>query len=215
MKKTIVAAFIVAALALGLNSGNVNAQAAQPAATPPQPVTVTVEKGDSLSKIANRYETTWPRVFYANTEVENPHLINPGDVLRIPTADEQLTERPLPADMPAPAPAPSPAPTPAVKKQAAVAPKKSTASRSTAAPTNYPVSANAAKAFIYMKESGNNPNATNSIGCYGIGQDCNGQLRQLCGADYACQDQFFTNYAMKRYGSWEAAYAFWQNNHWW
>ena len=217
MKKTVLAAFIFAVMALGASSGNVSAQAVEPATTPAQPVMVTVEKGDSLSKIANRYETTWPRVFYANTEVENPHLINPGDELRIPTAEEVLKERPLPADRPAPTPAPvakkqAAAP---VKKTLAVAPKKSTTTRTTTASTSYPVSSNAAKAFIYMKESGNNPNATNPTGCYGIGQDCNGVVRNMCGADYDCQDEYFTNYAMRRYGSWEAAYAFWQNNHWW
>lgn len=78
-----------------------------------------------------------------------------------------------------------------------------------------PVPSNEAKAFIYQHESGNNPTATNSIGCYGIGQDCNGIVLSKCGANYACQDEYFTGYAMRRYGSWEAAYAFWIANNWW
>jgi len=72
-----------------------------------------------------------------------------------------------------------------------------------------------AKSCIYDRESGNNPNATNGIGCYGIGQDCNGVLQSSCGANYACQDAYFNSYAADRYGSWEAAWSFWQANGWW
>jgi TolA-binding protein len=78
----------------------------------------------------------------------------------------------------------------------------------------YSLPANQAKAFIYQHESGNNPNAVNSIGCRGIGQACPGS-KLPCGADYACQDAWFTNYAMTRYGSWEAAYQFWIAHRWW
>jgi hypothetical protein len=70
------------------------------------------------------------------------------------------------------------------------------------------------KDYIYMKESGCNPSAVNSIGCRGIGQACPGN-KLPCGADFDCQDAWFSNYAIQRYGSWEAAYAFWLNNHWW
>lgn len=71
-----------------------------------------------------------------------------------------------------------------------------------------------AKSCIYSHESGNNPSAVNSIGCRGIGQACPGS-KLPCDADYACQDAYFTNYAMTRYGSWENAWAFWQANKWW
>lgn len=71
-----------------------------------------------------------------------------------------------------------------------------------------------AKAFIYQKESGNNPNAVNSIGCRGLGQACPGS-KLPCGADYACQDAWFTGYMQQRYGSWTKAYQFWIKNHWW
>lgn len=82
---------------------------------------------------------------------------------------------------------------------------------------NTPVDANSAKMFIYLKESGNNPQARNSAGCLGLGQACPGsKLLAVCpNLDYACEDAFFTNYALSRYGSWEAALAFWQSNHWW
>lgn len=75
-------------------------------------VTVTVLPGDNLSKIAKANESTYQRIYYANTQVQNPDLIYPGDDLRIPSADEQLTERPLPTNAPVEAPVAATAPTP-------------------------------------------------------------------------------------------------------
>jgi nucleoid-associated protein YgaU len=50
--------------------------------------TYTVQKGDSLSKIAKREygdAQQWRRIYNANREaIENPDLIYPGQVLRIP-----------------------------------------------------------------------------------------------------------------------------------
>lgn len=212
---------IAAALTVVLMAAPANVQAAestkaeseakksQPAEAKkaPEQVKVTVVEGDSLSIIADKHATTWVRLFNANEFIANPDVINPGDEVRIPSADEQLPERALPAPVAA-------APAAPVSYQSAQ--PNTTYRASTPAPaTNYPVDGNSAKAYIYSRESGNNPNATNPNGCYGIGQDCNGVVRNQCGANYTCQDQYFTNYAMRRYGSWEAAYAFWQNNHWW
>jgi TolA-binding protein len=76
-------------------------------------------------------------------------------------------------------------------------------------------------AFIYGQESGGrvtgncNTTARNAGGCYGIGQDCNGVLYTKCGADYACQNAFFNDYAARRYGGWAGAYNFWKANGWW
>ena len=48
----------------------------------------TVVSGDSLSKIATRYQgVTWQKIFEANRDqIKNPDLIHPGQKLRIPTA---------------------------------------------------------------------------------------------------------------------------------
>lgn len=70
------------------------------------------------------------------------------------------------------------------------------------------------KDFIYYKESTCDPGAVNHLGCRGIGQACPGS-KLPCGNDFACQDAWFINYAIQRYGSWEAAYNFWLQNHWW
>jgi len=72
--------------------------------------------------------------------------------------------------------------------------------------------------YIFQHESTNRLSAVNSIGCIGLGQDCNGQLAVRCPnwtTDQACQVSFFSEYAIRRYGSWSSAYNFWVSNHWW
>lgn len=79
-----------------------------------------------------------------------------------------------------------------------------------------PVDTSDAKLFIYNKESGNNPNSINrSSGECGLGQALPCSKMGCALGDYACQDAFFTKYAMNRYGSWENAKAFWLKNSWW
>lgn len=70
-------------------------------------------------------------------------------------------------------------------------------------------------AYIYQHESGCRTTALNSIGCYGIGQSCPASKIAHCGADFSCQDSWFRNYAISRYGSTYGAYQFWLSNHWW
>jgi len=197
-------------------SHHTNAQAHRPAAkaakasakpakaataSAPAPVMVTVQAGDTLSGIAHDHDTTYVRLFDANEAVTDPNVIDVGQQLRVPTADEQLPDR-LVAVVAAPAAAPTAT---LVSQSVAAVPQRS-----------YPaVSGNDAKAFIYSHESGNNPNSTSPRGCYGLGQDCNGRVQAQCGADYACQDAYFTSYATSRYGSWEAAAAYWQQHGWW
>lgn len=75
---------------------------------------------------------------------------------------------------------------------------------------------NGYKSFIYQKESGNNPSAINpSSGACGLGQALPCSKMPCSLSDYACQDRFFTNYALQRYGSWQSAYNFWLGNSWW
>jgi surface antigen len=59
----------------------------------PPAVMVTIQPGDSLSSIAEAQSTTYVRIFNANDFIVNPDLINPGDKVRIPTADETLPDR--------------------------------------------------------------------------------------------------------------------------
>ncbi len=63
------------------------------------PVTYTVVPGDSLAKIAAKHglapATGWRLVYDANPSIANPHLIMPGQQLRIPAPGEQVPGRPL------------------------------------------------------------------------------------------------------------------------
>lgn len=70
-----------------------------PSETPeePEPIIVKVEKGDTLSKLAKAHNTTWRRLFDANTSIADPNIINPGEEIRVPFEDEKLEQRKLPA----------------------------------------------------------------------------------------------------------------------
>lgn len=57
------------------------------------PIIVVVEPGDYLSLIADKYKTTYVRIYNANENIANPDMINPGDKLRIPLEDEVLPDR--------------------------------------------------------------------------------------------------------------------------
>mgnify|MGYP006300244451 CR=1 FL=1 len=56
--------------------------------------TYTVVKGDTLSKIAGRYGTTYPELARVNN-IPNPDLIRVGQVIQVPPYDDQ---RPAPTD---------------------------------------------------------------------------------------------------------------------
>src|SRR5690242_822983 len=105
-----IAAFAVVAL-LGVSSSSAYADTNQAAATQPASHNVTVNAGDNLSKIAAANNTTYLRIYYANTNLNDPDLIFPNDQIRIPSADEQLTERPLPEKVKAVVAASTPAAT--------------------------------------------------------------------------------------------------------
>jgi len=70
--------------------------------------------------------------------------------------------------------------------------------------------------YIVSRESGWNPNATNSSsGACGLVQAL--PCSKVPGNGYNPVDnlRWATGYATGRYGSWSGAYNFWVNNHWW
>lgn len=75
-----------------------------------QSQTVTVNQGDTLTAIADAHQTTYVRIFDANTKITDPDLIYPGDALRIPDPAEQLADREIPADFVAANPLPQATP---------------------------------------------------------------------------------------------------------
>ncbi|GEM_PF-889068 len=199
------------------------AQLVDRTASVPAPTVVTIKSGDTLGSIAATNGTTVQRLYDANPSISNPNVIDTGEQVTVPTSGAQLVDRAMPTVTPAAtrtttvrtATVPT---TTAVTQPATVhttaAPAAAVAPAVThTATTGIPNSA--AKAYIYAHESSNNPSAINAQGCYGLGQDCSGKVRQLCGANYACQDAFFDSYAASRYGGWANALAFWQSHHWW
>lgn len=62
---------------------------------PPKPIEYVVVEGDNLSKIANKNNTTWQRLWQKNTQLDNQDVLDVGSTLVIPTKDEVLTDRPI------------------------------------------------------------------------------------------------------------------------
>lgn len=172
---------------------------------------VTVNPGDTLDGIATANQTTYVRLFDANSDIQDPNVIYPAEKVRIPAADEQLPDRALPQAAPPAAPVAA-APVsgnsqPAVSHPVAVSLPTGGGAVAGCGDNSY---AN----FIYSHESGCRTTAMSPNGCYGIGQACPASKIAYCGADYACQNAFFTSYAGK-YGGWAGAYNFWVSHGWW
>ncbi|MBE6959810.1 MAG: SafA/ExsA family spore coat assembly protein [Ruminococcaceae bacterium] len=55
-------------------------------------LTHTVSSGDSLWKIANKYQVGLSEIRNANPQIKNYDLIYPGDVINIPTRDSGITD---------------------------------------------------------------------------------------------------------------------------
>lgn len=113
------------------NSDEDVATAVVPAAAP---VTHVVQPGESLSRVAEKYQTTWTRLFDKNTAIADPNVINVNDQLVIPTADETLVARELPAVVPPPQVAP---PSPSRKLATGTSAVASSTGRSSSAGNTY------------------------------------------------------------------------------
>ncbi len=61
-----------------------------------EPIKHVIASGETLSSIAKQHKTTWQRIFDKNKVLENPDMIEPGDILTIPFADEKLKKRSAP-----------------------------------------------------------------------------------------------------------------------
>jgi LysM repeat protein len=86
--------------ATAAESGRTMATATGVQLTPDAPEEYTVKRGDTLwdiSKVYLRDPWYWPEIWYVNPQVANPHLIYPGDKLRLVYVDGkprlQLAER--------------------------------------------------------------------------------------------------------------------------
>lgn len=91
-------AAVLGTIVLGSSSTVANAAPKQEIKKEVAAKMVTIAPGDSLTKIATEKESTVQRLYDANEKIENPNLIFPGEELRVPTKDEKLTTRQMPAD---------------------------------------------------------------------------------------------------------------------
>lgn len=63
----------------------------------PEEVKHVVESGQSLEEIAKLYEIAdWKRIFYKNTDIEDPNILEVDQEIFIPADDEELEERDIP-----------------------------------------------------------------------------------------------------------------------
>jgi hypothetical protein len=91
-KGTHLRSLIFAALLVMSSGFAVAQQDGQIELNPSHPETYTVKKGDTLWDISGIFLKDpwyWPEIWHVNPQVENPHLIYPGDVLRLVYVDGQ------------------------------------------------------------------------------------------------------------------------------
>jgi hypothetical protein len=80
----------VAAFSLIAVTSSFGQQAGGPALNPRHPDTYVVQRGDTLWDIASMFLRDpwyWPEIWQINPQVENPHLIYPGDILSLAFLD--------------------------------------------------------------------------------------------------------------------------------
>ena len=160
-------------------------------------VTYTVKSGDTLSEIAEKYNTTAEKLA-AKNNIKDIHLIYVDQVLVIegtasttaPVATETVEEAPAATTTTYEAPA---------------------AESNTVATSTVSGSEAEAKEWIAQKESGGSYTATNGryIGRYQL-------TDSYLNGDYSAENQerVADAYVAGRYGSWTAAKNFWLNNGW-
>lgn len=168
-------------------------------------VTYTVKSGDTLSEIAEKYNTTAEKLA-AKNNIKDIHLIYVDQVLVIEgtastAAPAATTEETAPVATETVEEAPA-----ATTTYEAPAAESNTAAASTVSGSEAE-----AKEWIAQKESGGSYTATNGqyIGRYQL-------TDSYLNGDYSAENQerVADAYVAGRYGSWTAAKNFWLNNGW-
>ena len=168
-------------------------------------VTYTVKSGDTLSEIAEKYNTTAEKLA-AKNNIKDIHLIYVDQVLVIEgtastTASAATTEETAPVATETVEEAPA-----ATTTYEAPAAESNTVATSTVSGSEAE-----AKEWIAQKESGGSYTATNGryIGRYQL-------TDSYLNGDYSAENQerVADAYVAGRYGSWTAAKNFWLNNGW-
>ena len=178
----------------------------------------TVQSGDTLSTISQKYvgDNSLINAIAESNSISDINLIYSGQQLTIPTegstqaaAEPQaaVQEAPVQAE---PVQAEQPVIQETVQTETQAAPVAETQSATTETTTTA-TSTNAAKEWIAQKESSGSYTATNGryIGRYQLDSS-------YLNGDYSAanQEKVAEQYVASRYGSWEAAKAFWEANGW-
>ena len=195
---TLAAAGVVAC-GLGLQ-----AQKAQAATELDSNHQTTVEAGDTYSAVAEKFGVNLDALMKANADHPDYNLIYPGDKITVPQADNQQAQA-QPAASQQPAVESNTAASQPVQQQPVQQPTQA------ATPAPAAGTEQSAKEWIASKESGGSYGAQNGryVGRYQLDSSyLNGDYSE------ANQEAVANNYVMSRYGSWQAAQAFWQANGW-
>ena len=178
-------------------------------------VTYTVKSGDTLSEIAEKYNTTVEKLA-AKNNIKDIHLIYVDQVLVIEgtapsTATATAAASATTYEAPAAAEETAEEVTETTTYEAPAAPATPAAESNTAAASTVSGSEAEAKEWIAQKESGGSYTATNGryIGRYQL-------TDSYLNGDYSAENQerVADAYVSGRYGSWTAAKNFWLNNGW-
>ena len=177
--------------------------------------TYTVKPGDTLSEIAETYNTTVEKLAKLNN-IKNIHLIYVDQVLVIdgaaPVAETTTTEAPVAEVEETPAVAETVVEETTYEETYEAPASAPAATESYSAPAATVSGSEAeAKEWIAQKESGGSYTATNGryIGRYQL-------TDSYLNGDYSAENQerVADAYVSGRYGSWTAAKNFWLNNGW-
>ena len=164
--------------------------------------TYTVKSGDTLSGIAEKYNTTVEKLAEKN-KIKDIHLIYVDQVLVI---DGEAPATSTTSAAPVAAPAATEATTYEAPAASVTVAEETSASTSTVSGSEAE-----AKEWIAQKESGGSYTATNGryIGRYQL-------TDSYLNGDYSAENQerVADAYVAGRYGSWSAAKNFWLNNGW-
>ena len=174
-------------------------------------VTYTVKSGDTLSEIAEKYNTTVEKLA-AKNNIKDIHLIYVDQVLVIEgTASTAAPTATTEESAPVATETVEEAPAATTTYEAPAAPATSAVESNTAAASTVSGSEAEAKEWIAQKESGGSYTATNGryIGRYQL-------TDSYLNGDYSAENQerVADAYVAGRYGSWTAAKNFWLNNGW-
>ena len=174
-------------------------------------VTYTVKSGDTLSEIAEKYNTTVEKLA-AKNNIKDIHLIYVDQVLVIEgTASTVAPAATTEETAPVATETVEEAPAATTTYEAPAAPATPAAESNTAVASTVSGSEAEAKEWIAQKESGGSYTATNGryIGRYQL-------TDSYLNGDYSAENQerVADAYVAGRYGSWTAAKNFWLNNGW-